>query len=106
VSEILAAGFPLGEFTGREPAAEVIAFDDRDTRRAQAERSCDFSYTPGRHRRIGGAKIADDLDAGREALLEHRRQQTVERGTVAARRIFPTLQLTKGQGALGESLIH
>ena len=45
-------------------AAEVVAFDDRDARRAQPEFARQRVDAPRRALRVGGAEVADDADAG------------------------------------------
>ncbi len=56
--------------------------------------------------RIGSAEIADDPDLARAGNSEHRRNEAFERGTIAAVRIAPALELCQRERALGQRLEH
>ena len=84
--------------------AEVVAFDHRDPRRREAELGGEGGDAACRAARIGGAEVADDADAVREAAREHRPQQLVEQRLVAVLGIDAARQLGQREGALGQAL--
>ncbi len=85
-------------------ARYVVAVDDGDARRGQAEFVRQRVDAQGGAPRVGGAEVADDAHAVPQAAREHRAQQFVEQRLVAGRRVLPACQLGQRQRALGECL--
>ena len=82
----------------------VVARDDRDAQLRQAEPHRQRRHHARRGRRVGGAEIAEDRDAVRVAVGQHRLQQPLQHRLVAERRVAPPLQLRQRHGALAERL--
>jgi hypothetical protein len=85
-------------------AAQVVAVNDRDARRAGAELLRQLGDAPCGAVGIGRAEVAHDAHAVREAAREHGAQQVVQQRLVARVRLAAARQLGERQRALGQRL--
>ena len=88
----------------RDAAADIVAADHGDAAVRQAEPQGQPRHQPRRGGGIGGAEIAEDGDAVRHAVAQHRLQQPLQHRLVAELRVAPAFQLRQGHGALAQRL--
>ena len=81
---------------------QVVALHHRDARRGLAEFTRHAGDVPRRGTRVGRAEVADDADAVRQALGQHRAQQRIEQGFVAGLGVGAAAQLGQRERALGQ----
>ena len=90
----------------RQQAAEIVAFDHRDARRLDTLLARQRRDACRGGARIGRAEIADNPDPFCEAALQDGRDEPLERGIIAARRIGTPFELRQRQRPFRQCLEH
>ena len=85
-------------------ARQVVAFHHGDARDGKPQLACQAGDGRGRAARVGGAEVAHDGNAVREAIAEDRPQLQREERVESLRRVGAPLELREGERALGEHL--
>ena len=85
---------------------QVIAAHHGNARGRQAELLRQALNQAGGALRVGSAEVADDGDAVRQAIGQHRAQLQLEQRLVAQLRVAAFAQVLVGQRALGQVLVN